>query len=313
MVLLQLAWNLRARTELRVNLTIPLAVREQVKETHDSDWYRTDYSGIVLLDDPLRFEAIPEAVSKARRENVPIVFAIDPTQWADKHVREKFQKLIQMEEIIQYNLQHAYRQGGEIGKNILELITHYQKNSSFRADAYKVQQNIRAAEFWHKVCLEEVTFADDAGHLSIAECDSVEDLQEVLANSLEVANTFNTYKNWRKFLFGYPSRVCRPRGFKSFTSRLEDEFSFTYKERAFEKADDIRGAEFENVVVFISKSDWKSLRSGTTSKGTNDWERLVNILTFLTRAENQLLVVVLPEDFPSENSLGASSDASWLT
>jgi hypothetical protein len=291
MVLLQLAWRLRHVHNLEVRLDLPKGLKEQLKYTQSLEWYEPGRSGIHLLDDPLIFENVTSLLASAKAQSRPLVFAIDPTQWEDKKVREKFASFLQKTELTEYTLLKSYRQGGQIGHEVKALATHFLRHSSYRADTGLVKQQIESANYWETICLTKMTFSDDLGFFKVYrsfERDSYkEDLTEIFSRALEYENYRS---NWPRVLVA--SDYSIPEEIEVFLKDVQDRQNPTTRLRKYHEAASVRGTEFENVVLLLNYADWSLIQKGKTGLSAPEWEKCLSVLTFMSRAENQLAIVI---------------------
>lgn len=300
MVLLDLAWKLIHEAGLKVKLDLPEGVREYLAKSEESYWFQRANSGsIVLLDDPRSFDYMDSAIKSAKQNGQQIVVAIDPTQWTDKRTREKFWHFLSFKGHQIYELTTAYRQGGAIGKQSLQLLAGFYDNASMFADASKVAVDRAKAEYWENLCLRNVKHVDDLGFFVVHEIESEEDLRQKLTLELKGVLEFETYRRWPKLLVGAPDRLNLPIGSFELLSEFESQFNLRSQIRSFSEVLKIRGTEFESVVIFLERSSFQRICQGPTSLGGPDYQVLTQPLTFLTRAENRLAIFVLPRGFPT--------------
>jgi hypothetical protein len=291
MVLLQLAWRLRHKHNLQVILNLPKGLKEQLKYTQSIDWYEPGISGVHLLDDPLVFENVTRLLESAKAQSRPLVFAIDPTQWEDKKVREKFAVFLKKTELTEYTLLKSYRQGGLIGQEVKKLATHFLKHSSYRADVGLVREQIESANYWETVCLTKMTFSDELGFFKIYNTLNSDEYTPALDEIFSRALQYENYRsNWPRVLVA--SDVSIPKEIEAFLKDVQQKMRPPTRLRHYQEAYAVRGTEFENVVLIMRQKDWSLLQKGKTGLSAPEWEKCLSMLTFMSRAENQLALVI---------------------
>ena len=309
-VLLAVADRLSQEKGIKVDLRLPRMVRQMLLAHQDYKWIESLKYGVILLDDPADLSAYESAVSNAKRLGVPIITAIDPTQWRERKARKETRKIIDRSKLHKLSLQ--YRQGGRIGEYVFgQLSFFYSKVSGFIAEDKKaLEQEIARA--WEPLCLRKIEHFDNEGNIALLDFSEVEEDVESDATEIEPVKMlsrfekelipeikktmeWNTDRNWPKLLIGTYSKKTPPNIFNSF---LEDETVLPkgqYHFRNFNDQADVRGAEYESVLVFLNKHHWLKLsKNPPEGLGSKGWENVTNVLTFLTRAENRLIICVLP-------------------
>jgi hypothetical protein len=292
MVLLQLAWRLRNIHGIELELILPEGVKEQLKFTLGIKGFERGAKGLILLDDPTAFENIQTELARAQAQKRPMIYAIDPTQWHDKKVREKFSSFLSKTELTRYPLTAAYRQGGAIGAEVRTIARHFLRNSSFRADTWKIDKELESSKLWESLCLDDVTFVDSKGHYKEYPCEKSIDYQDALSEIFEITNSYDTYRSgWPKALL--VTNGLAPKIIASSVIEARNQYGFEIRERTLYSSTSVRGAEYETVVLAIPRLDWVTLKTGKMSMVTNEWEKMLRILTFMTRAENQLAILIV--------------------
>lgn len=299
MVVLDLAWRLMHDAGLAVELQLPPGVREYLAKSDESYWFQRAKSGsIKLIDDPKDFEVMEAELSRAKRAGSVVVVSIDPTQWTNKRTRGQFWALLQNSTVKRFELRTAYRQGGAVGKPALELLSNFFASASMFADANKVSHDHAKAKAWEDLCLREARHVDDQGFFILHKAESPEELRELLSHELKDVMSFETYRRWPKLLIGTAVSQGLPKGAPEELARAVEQHGLTYKIRSFDNVDEVRGTEFESVILFLSESHYSKINDGPTGLGSGDYQRLTQPLTFLTRAENRLVIFILKDNFP---------------
>lgn len=312
-VLLAVADRLSQEKDVKVDLRLPRMVQQMLLAHQDYKWIESLKYGVILLDDPANLSDYESAVITAKRMGVPIVTAIDPTQWRERKARKETRKIIDRSKLHKLSLQ--YRQGGRIGEYVFgQLSFFYSKVSGFKAGEKKsLEQEIASA--WEPLCLRKIEHFDNEGNIAFLDFSQVkEDLEpgvtqyepvkmigkfeNELLPEIKKAMDWNTDRSWPKLLIGTYTKKNLPHLMDFY---LEDEDILPrsqYHLRNFTDQADVRGTEYESVLVFVSSFHWAQLtKSPPDGLGGEDWKRILNVLTFLTRAENRLIICVLPNSY----------------
>lgn len=293
MVLVDLAFQLALQTGKQPYLQLPTSVREYVENSNlNIPGTRVIDGDVWLIDDPVNFDALEASVHGARVRDVPIVIGIDPTQWHARRSIDKFYKFLEQEGINRYELQLCYRQGGVIGKKAVSLIQSFLDKSSAFAKEERILAERAMASDWEDVCLKGLSFSDESGHFSFSEKSN--DLESRFYLDLKLAAEFESVRNWPKVLIGFESKELVPPAVNKAIARAKKDFpNLTIKEREYRKVGDVRGAEYETVLMLLSEHQTSVLNKGIKSAGTPEWEAATAILTFFTRAQNRLSIFTI--------------------
>lgn len=299
MVLLDLASCYPLYADDEPNLILPAGVKHYVR-AHDP--YIPGLDGnpsapVWLLDDPETFEIMVQRINEARVRKAKIVVAIDPSQWHKRRTIEKFHAYLEGHQHHRYELSKGYRQGGGVGGPAVQLVRNFlTKSSAFAADA-RFDLERTQASLWEELCLNQIEFADQSGILRIY--DDSEDVLADLMSELREMQTFENYRNWPKTLVGWTSKTNLPPGVEKVLAEVQKEYpGFQYRKRAYQQVMEVRGTEYDSAVLFVTAEQWGYLRSGIRGAGTEAWELVTPLLTFLTRAENRLAIFVVGYDWP---------------
>jgi hypothetical protein len=300
MVLLDLAHSFFLYSDAEPALLLPSGVRHYVKSLDPTvPGLGNENGSVVLLDDPLTFDAMEFHIDLAQGHNVPIVIAIDPTQWHKRRTIEKFHRFLASRKPAVYELRNGYRQSGGVGKPAVVLIENYLTRSSAFGKDERVEAEREMASQWEQLCLRDMAFPDQAGSFTVHE-DPDNFLEEVEAE-LESMQSFQNFRNWPKTLLAWDQRGALPKGVRGILSAVKERHpDFRFKVRAFDQVEEVRGTEHDSALLFIRENRWQTLKVGQRAAGTDDWEALAQILTFLSRAENRLSIFVVPQLTASE-------------
>lgn len=300
MVLLDLAHSLIKDAGIEVDLKLPIGVREYLAKSEDEYWFQKAKSGrMVLLDDPKDFESMEREIQSSRASGKVVVVSIDPTQWTHKRTRDQFWNLLQNPSVKTYELRTAYRQGGAVGMEALAILSSFYSSASMFADPNKVALDQAKGKYWEDLCLRGARHVDDKGTFTVhVDVDTPDELETLLTAELEEVMKFDTERRWPKLLIGTWVSQKLPKGVAGVLANAQSKSGLTYRVRSFDEAERVRGTEFESVVLFLSQSQFSKIQQGPTALGALDYQQLTRPLTFLTRAENRLTIVVLKDSFP---------------
>jgi hypothetical protein len=111
---------------------------------------------------------------------------------------------------------------------------------------------------------------------------------------LKLASEFESIRNWPKVLIGYESKAQGPQAVKNAVESAKKDFpNLTFREREYRKVGDVRGAEYETVLMLLTEHQTSVLNKGIKSASTPEWESATAILTFFTRAQNRLSIFTI--------------------
>ena len=298
MILRDVASKLNRETGLKAQLRVPPGVRNfllsEGSEIPGLPPFEGSYQAI-LLDDPITLDDAIESIDDAKRLGVPIVIAIDPIQWHERRSIEKFEKILKNEKPFEYHLTVNYRQGKNVGLPAIETIKTFRNNTSEFTDRFREQINKSKSSKFESISLDQVTFAEDAGTYAFYS-QSEYNFRNIIDEFVRVGR-FKTERKWPKLLIGTSVKSKYPIGVLNLINEFEEvDTSFSYRQRAFSQFKDVRGTEYEAVIVFVQSSIWKKLVDGVLGAKASEWESLNAPLTFLTRAENRCVVFEIPDE-----------------
>jgi hypothetical protein len=299
MVLRDLAYKMRLETGHFAQLRVPPGVRQfLLSEGSDIPGlppFEGTYNAI-LLDDPITISDAIESIDDAKRLKVPIVIAIDPIQWHERRSIEKFEKLLKSEDPTEYVLSVNYRQGQKVGQPAIQAIKNFRLRTSEFTDRFREQINKSKAAKFEYISLDSVKFAEDAG--TYAFYSQEEFTPKNILNEFLRVGRFVTERQWPKVLIGTETKASYPFGVPTLIDLYQSEVddTFRFRQRAFSQYREVRGTEYEAVIIFIRRSTWSLIVEGLEGAKADDWELLNAPLTFLTRAENRCVVFEIPND-----------------
>lgn len=305
MILRNVAERLAANSELNVEMRVPSGVREYLLSEGGKLPFlatKTQKADVILLDDPITIGDGLEVISEAKKKGIPVVIAIDPIQWHQRRSVEKFEKLLKTESLREYELTINYRQGEKVGQPAIDAIRIFRSRTSEYRDTFREQLNKVASAKFENISLERIRFADKGGTYAfygVEEYSSFNVLEEFWR-----VGRFRTERQWPKLLIGSEGKGLFPVGVPNLMENYENvDDTFRSRQRSFQQYEQVRGTEYESVILFIKSSLWKRLVEGVEGAPEQEWEELNAPLTFLTRAENRCVVFEIPDNTPHVSPL----------
>jgi hypothetical protein len=245
--------------------------------------------GIRLLDDPIDIANLVSAVVQARVSNVPIVVALDPVQWHQRRVAEKWDSFLRGYSPVIYSLTQNYRQHRGTGEPALEVVKHFLEKSSPFASYDKVATDRKMLAPARKTCLEDVTFVGTGGGWRLVESEFESSLQE----ELSLVNLDKSELKWPKLLTVAEPGIPLPDDLQVLLAAHLKKYG-SVRTRNYNQVAEVRGTEYNTVFLFMRKGIWANFKIGKLGYGTTDWEYFNRILMFLTRARNRAVIFLLP-------------------
>lgn len=240
---------------------------------------------VILVDDPLTFEAMLKSVKRAEELGVPVIVGIDPTQWHERRLAEKWERYESQGAYVAHYLFRNYRQGRLAGKPALDTTKNFFRKSSAFVAENKVLAEQQAMAAIRKKCLEEIRYVDDAGGFAIHEAPFKHDL---FLEELSVISAHESAKSWPKLLVGVELAILKSELRATLESYVDR--GLTFHLRDFSSIADVRGTEYDFVILLTPEAQWHAIEQGTMGAGTDEWVSLNKTLTFLSRAKNHFSV-----------------------
>ena len=290
-VLLNLALSLRS-----AGRNVICQFNEQVIKYLNSGKQRVPGAGlamqsgaVVLLDDPMNFNLLRQKLAEARKAEVrALVVALDPFQWVERRVYEKFDELIEISQPIQHNLDVCYRQSNAVGQLAIEYTKSIlDKTSPFIIDS-KIADHKKQLDPLKRICVDSVTFVDNGGRYKLYESELTKNFEREFDRFLA---RDDKWAHWHPMLIIFdPSGTSMP---GSWLDRIKGN-NVLYK--SLNQVDKIRGSEFQEIFVLLGEKTWKKLQEGVPGAGAVDWERLLSLHTVLTRSKDTTVVFVAGQE-----------------
>ncbi len=242
---------------------------------------------VVLLDDPLDFDTLKKKLVEARKsETRALVVALDPFQWVERRVYEKFHDLMDLVGPTQHNLDVCYRQSKNVGEQAIAYTKSIlDKTSPFIIDS-KIAEHKKQFDPLKKICIDDITFVDEGGRYKVYQ----ENLDENFELEFErFLARDDKWKHWHPVLLIYDPIVSVP---IAWDKKIKGNNVLL---KSMDQVNKIRGPEFQEVFLLLSGKTWKKLQEGVPGAGVVDWEKLLAFHTILTRSKDSTIIFVKME------------------
>jgi hypothetical protein len=233
----------------------------------------------------MSFSVLRQKLIEARKVEVrALVVALDPFQWVERRVYEKFNELIELSGPIQYTLDVCYRQSNAVGKQAINYTkTVLDKTSPFIIES-KIENHKKEIDPLRQICVENVSFVDSGGRYRFYDSNLNENF------SLEF-NRFlardDKWTHWHPMLIIFdPTGTTMP---DSWVEKIRGN-NVLYK--SLNQISKIRGSEFQEIFLLLSEKTWQKLQEGVLGAGAFDWEHLLGLHTVLTRSKDTTVIFV---------------------
>jgi hypothetical protein len=244
---------------------------------------------VVLLDDPNELSDLKRTISECNRVGVRgLVVALDPFQWIERRVYEKFFELLDSLEPKLHQLNVCYRQSANVGLKALDFTSQVlDKTSPFILDS-KIEAHRKTIDPLREICVEKVTFVDDGGRFRLY----LDDLEANFKDEVRrIRSRIDLWKHWHPILlvededgFDLPSEwKLELRGLNSVTKSIG-------------AVEQIRGCEYQEVILLISHRTWNLITRGVLGATSGDWQKAISFHTLMTRPKDSLTIFVKPID-----------------
>ena len=240
---------------------------------------------VVLIDDPIDSDHLSDLIRKSRSVKAnSVVIALDPLQWHEKAMPENFEKIFANYNAKIYPLINCYRQSKGVAEKSMEITRQlFANNSRF---ILKEKQQIEKDNLAPFIKLSlGMQFVDDSGRYKIYTSEINDSIESEIKRFRE-----------REFIWKHTNPIVFV---------YDEHYSDKAKKFAQEKAhginrldvnisryQDIRGVEFQELFLFVSKNYWDSVTSGKKGLGSAEWERITCLHTILSRPKDGLCIFV---------------------
>ena len=244
---------------------------------------------VVLLDDPMSFTILRQKLAEARKSDArALVVALDPFQWVERRVYEKFDELIEISQPIQHNLDVCYRQSKAVGQQAIDYTKSIlDKTSPFIIDS-KIADHKKQLDPLKQICVDSISFVDTGGRYKLYESDLTVNFRKEFERFLA---RDDKWSHWHPMLIIFdPSGTSMP---SSWIDKIKGN-NILYK--SLNQVDKIRGSEFQEIFVLLGEKTWQKLQEGVLGAGAVDWEKLLSLHTVLTRSKDTTVIFVAGTD-----------------
>lgn len=286
-VLLNLALNLAS-----AGRNVVCQFNEQVLKYLNSGSQRVPGAGlpmqpgaVVLVDDPMSFTVLRQKLIEARKSEVrALVVALDPFQWVERRVYEKFNELIEVAGPIRHTLDICYRQSKAVGQQAIDYTKSIlDKTSPFIIES-KIADHKKEIDPLRQICVDNVSFVDSGGRYKFYDSDLNQnfflEFERFLARD-------DKWSHWHPMLIIFdPAGTSMP---DAWVERIRGN-NIIYK--SLNQIPKIRGSEFQEIFVLLGQKTWKNLQEGMLGAGAADWEHLLGLHTVLTRSKDTTVIFV---------------------
>jgi hypothetical protein len=236
---------------------------------------------VVLVDDPLTLASMTKSIHEATALGKKIVVAVDPTQWHQRRLAESWKKFLDSYNFKVFDLDVVYRQSEGVGKPISTFLSGFFNNSSAFVDPLKVRDERQIMQPMWKLCLNDLKYMNPEGGFRFF---GSEWNPESLIVEVERTTKLSSDKKWPPLLVGHdPDSNLESLFFKHIPS-LSAKNGSAHR-RLFSDTENVRGTEYDFVILFITQDKWKLLSRGKNGLTKSEWESLNTTLTFMTRAK----------------------------
>lgn len=282
-------YNQLIKKALPVTFEVSKAVKSYLESAGTAIKYanRGLSAGIyALIDDPVSPRELASTIRKAKSAKVKgIVVALDPLQWHERNLQSKYEDLVNDFEIKTHSVWTCYRQSMYVGKKASELTElAFTKSSGYLNVEKQELERDGLAPFLDLTL--NMQFVDEAGRFKIYEHDVWQNYE------IEIERFKNRYDIWRHtspVLFVFEENVS----IKLIQNVREISVGINRKDLTFSRYRDIRGIEFQELFIFVSKDYWDGLQIGRKGLGQEEWEKLTCLHTLLSRPKDSAVLFVV--------------------
>ena len=213
-----------------------------------------------------------------------LVVALDPFQWVERRVYERFNELIDLFEPQIYQLSVCYRQSANVGLKALEYTSRIlDETSPFILDA-KIEEHKKSIDPLREICVEGVRFVDDSGRFRLYE-ESLDDSFEGEINRIRSRD--DLWRHWHPLLIVHDSEDFPiPNKWRELTRGLNSVL------KSIEDISSIRGCEYQEVILLVGIKTWNLISNGVLGATSADWKRAISFHTLMTRPKDSLAIFI---------------------
>ena len=240
---------------------------------------------VILLDDPRDLSELRKMLQECARVGArALVVTLDPFQWIERRVYEKFYDLLDSLEPEVHELSLCYRQSANVGSKALQFTDQIlEKTSPFILDS-KIEAHRKSLDPLREICVENVRFVDNGGRFRI--------YKDALAVSFaaevtRIRSRIDLWRHWHPLLLvedsdGFPL----PREWRM---QLKGLNSVT---KPIEASQQVRGCEYQEVFLLMGARTWDVISNGILGATSSDWQRAISFHTLMTRPKDSLVLFI---------------------
>lgn len=245
---------------------------------------------VLLVDDPITAKDIAYQIRKAQTEKCKcVVIGLDPLQWHDEGAAQNFMGLQEKYSITYHQLWTCYRQTKRVGENALNFTKKFFKS---KPEETKVNRKIVAQiELRNFINLSlAMEFVDEDGRFNLIE---VRDADQISSEVSRFKSRYDRWEHTAPIAFVFDDRLS-PISRKSIQDLGKGTGKRDYR---LQKSADLRGLEFQEVFVFLSKDFWELAKMDVARIKSEQWNELSHLHTVFSRPKDSLLIFILEDDF----------------
>jgi len=238
----------------------------------------------------------------------------------------EYPDVIEGEKPLVHWLKLVYRQKSNIGSQVLKVSREiFSVNKSYFI-AEKQSEWIRVTKPIFNGAMDDMTFVSDGGFVEVIETrhpiseiskamiehDRREDKWTWTPSMLLVGGKTLAYmqavyeklekfaipvdieaENLRRAVLGFPplgKTSTSEKPYEMTMSQLSRHLNCTLVE--YEKPSQVRGQEFQEVIISMSKADYNLMFVGREGLGTEEWKRIMPLHTYMTRARHKITIIL---------------------
>jgi Txe/YoeB family toxin of Txe-Axe toxin-antitoxin module len=240
---------------------------------------------VMLVDDPTSSAALADSLRKAKAAGCrAIVIGFDPLQWHERKMESNFKKILSNIEYTFHPLWTCYRQTSGVGRKSLNFTERIYQASSRYLDSLKQAAEREELQPYIDLSLG-MSFVDENGRYVVYESDIKE---KYLIEIDRFRARIDRWVHTSPIAFVYEDGLP-----KDFVKSIKPQaVGLNRTEIPLSKYKEIRGVEFQELFLFLSKDFWNELNEGRLGVGALEWEKLACLHTILSRPKDSLVIYV---------------------
>jgi len=240
---------------------------------------------VMLVDDPASSAALADSLRKAKAAGCrAIVIGFDPLQWHERKMESNFRKILSNIEYTFHPLWTCYRQTSGVGRKSLDFTEKIYQASSRYLDSLKQAAEREELQPYIDLSLG-MSFVDEHGRYVVYEA-SVNEKYLIEINRFRAR--IDRWVHTSPIAFVYEDGLP-----KEFVKSLKPQaVGLNRTEIPLSKYKEIRGVEFQELFLFLTKEFWNQLNEGRLGVGALEWEKLACLHTILSRPKDSLVIYV---------------------